>query len=71
MFIPLPMIEYVDFGSTGKYSDPELIWNTPIAPTAIKFYNSEKMGIDYKNDLFVVDANTGSNYLLKIDWLFY
>jgi len=48
-----------------------LIWNTPIAPTAIKFYNSEKMGIDYKNDLFVVDANTGSIYLLKIDWLFY
>jgi len=71
MFIPLPMIEYVDFDSTTKYSDPELISNTTIAPTAIKLYNSEKMGIDYKNDLFVADANTGSIYLLKIDWLFY
>jgi glucose/arabinose dehydrogenase len=52
----------VDFGGSGKYSPPELIWNTPIAPTAIKFYNSEKMGNEYKNDLFVADANTGSIY---------
>ena len=29
---------------SGKYSTPELIWNTPIAPTALKFYDTEKMG---------------------------
>lgn len=52
----------VNFGGSGKYSPPELIWNTPIAPTALKFYDTEKMGDDYKNDLFVADANTGSIY---------
>ncbi len=29
---------------SGKYSTPELIWNMPIAPTALKFYDTEKMG---------------------------
>jgi aldose sugar dehydrogenase len=52
----------VDFDDSGNYSPPELVWNTPIAPTAIKFYNSEKMGNVYENDLFVADANTGSIY---------
>lgn len=47
---------------SGKYSSPELISNTPIAPTAIKFYDSDRMGNEYKNDLFVADANTGSIY---------
>ena len=60
--LPSPPSNLVDFDGSGKYSPPELIWNTPIAPTAIKFYNSEKMGKDYKNDLFVADANTGSIY---------
>jgi glucose/arabinose dehydrogenase len=60
--LPSPPPSLVDFNGSGKYSDPELIWNTPIAPTAIKFYNSAKMGNDYKNDLFVADANTGSIY---------
>lgn len=57
-----PPPSLVDFGGRGKYSAPELIWNTPIAPTAIKFYNSEKIGSDYENDLFISDANTGSIY---------
>jgi len=60
--LSIPPPKLVDFDGRGKYSPPELIWNTPIAPTAIKFYNSEKMGNDYKNDLFVADANTGSIY---------
>lgn len=38
---------------SGKYSTPELIWNTPIAPTALKFYNSEKIGNDYENDFLL------------------
>lgn len=61
-FLPSHPPNLVDFDGTGKYSPPELIWNMPIAPTALKFYNSEKMGNDYKNDLFVADANTGSIY---------
>jgi glucose/arabinose dehydrogenase len=52
----------VEFGGKGKYSPPELIWMPPVAPTAIKFFNSDKLGIEYKNDVFVADANTGSIY---------
>ena len=51
----------------GKYSTPELIRNTSVAPTALKFYNSEKIGNDYENDLFVADANTGSIYHIDLD----
>jgi len=57
----------VEFGGKGKYSAPELTWNPPVAPTAIKFYNSEKMGVKYKNDVFVADANTGSIYHFDLD----
>jgi aldose sugar dehydrogenase len=52
----------VDFGGKGKYSPPEFIWIPPVAPTAIKFLSSDKLGIQYKNDVFVADANTGTIY---------
>jgi aldose sugar dehydrogenase len=54
--------ELVDFGGKGRYSPPELIWIPPVAPTAIKFFNSDKLGNQYANDVFVADANTGSIY---------
>jgi len=54
--------ELVDFSGKGKYSPPELTWLPPVAPTAIKFFDSDKFGNGYKNDMFVADANTGSIY---------
>ena len=54
--------DLVDFDGKGTYSYPELIWIPPVAPTAIKFFSSDKLGIKYRNDLFVADANTGSLY---------
>ena len=54
--------ELVDFGGKGRYSPPESIWIPPVAPTAIKFFNSDKLGNQYTNDVFVADANTGSIY---------
>jgi aldose sugar dehydrogenase len=47
----------VDFNGNGKYSAPELAWNQTMAPTAIKFLNSDKYGKEYENDVFV-----GSNF---------
>jgi glucose/arabinose dehydrogenase len=43
----------VNFSGNGKYSSPELAWNQTIAPTAIKFLNSNKYGKEYENDVFV------------------
>lgn len=42
-------------------------WIPPVAPTALKFFNSDKLGSQYKNDLFVADANTGSLYRFDLN----
>jgi aldose sugar dehydrogenase len=57
----------VDFRGNGKYSEPEFIWNVPVAPTALKFFDSNKYGAEYENDLFVADANTGSIYHFELN----
>ena len=38
-----------------------------MAPSAIKFLDSEKYGSEYKNDLLVGDANYGNIYYFKLD----
>ena len=56
----------VDFGGNGNYSEPEFIWNLPVAPTALKFFNSHKYGSQYEKDMFVADANTGTIYHFEL-----
>ena len=43
----------------GVYSWPEFVWNQTVAPTALLFLNSDKLGEQYKNDLLVAESNTG------------
>ena len=57
----------VDFNGKGMYSPPELTWIPPVAPTALKFFYSDKLGSQYKNDVFVSDANTGSLYRFDLN----
>ena len=45
----------VDFGGKGKYSDPEFVWNQTVGVTGLKFLNSNKLGKNYENDMFVGD----------------
>ena len=52
----------VDFGGVGKYSDPEFVWNITVGPTSLKFLASDKLGMDYENDLFVADIKSGNIY---------
>jgi len=52
----------VDFGGKGKYSVPEFVWKKRVAPTAIKFLDSEQLGKKYQNDLFVASFNFGEIY---------
>jgi glucose/arabinose dehydrogenase len=54
--------ELVTFNGSGKYSDPELVWNNTVSPTALLFFNSDKFGPDYKNDMFVGDYEFGRIY---------
>jgi glucose/arabinose dehydrogenase/plastocyanin len=55
----------VDFNGTGKYSPPEFTWKQTVGPTAIKFLYSDKLGKQYKNDIFVGDFHNG--YLYHFD----
>lgn len=54
--------ELVDFNGKGIYSAPEFTWNQTVGPTAIKFLDSDKLGKQYENDLFVGDNNFGNIY---------
>jgi glucose/arabinose dehydrogenase len=47
----------VKFGELGKYSNPEFTLNQTEGLTAIKFLDSDKLGKQYENDLFVGDVN--------------
>ena len=51
----------------SKYSDPVFSWKTPIGVTAIKFFDSDKLGEKYKDNIFVGDYNAGQLYFFKVD----
>jgi glucose/arabinose dehydrogenase len=52
----------VDFDGKGKYSSPEFIWNFSVGPSALRFLDSDKLGKQYRNDIFVGDVNNGNIY---------
>jgi glucose/arabinose dehydrogenase len=54
------------FDGNGIYSEPKFTWIPPVAPTAIKFLNSDKLGPEYENDLLVGDANNGNIYHFEL-----
>jgi aldose sugar dehydrogenase len=59
--------DLVSFGGHGTYSAPEFTWFNPVAPSAIKFLDTNKYGSEYKNDLLVGDANNGNIYDFNLD----
>ncbi len=62
-----PISNLFDFNGRGKYSSPEFTWNITNAPTALKFYSSEKLGKHYENDLFVADYVNGYIYHFELN----
>src|SRR5919199_1064572 len=57
----------VTFGGKGVYKAPELATLLTIAPTALKFLNSDKLGMQYQNTIFVGDVDTGNLYNFKLN----
>jgi aldose sugar dehydrogenase len=49
----------VNFEGKGHYNPPEFIWGKTIAPTALLFLDSDKLGSGYKNDMFIGSADGG------------
>lgn len=57
----------LNFGEKSNYSLPELTWADTVGPTAIKFFNSDKLGKQYENDMFVGDVRYGNIYHFELD----
>lgn len=55
-------IKFVHFDGKGKYSAPEFAWEKSIGPTALAFLGSDKLGAEYKNDIFVGSVERGIIY---------
>jgi aldose sugar dehydrogenase len=58
----------VDFQGKGKYHPPEFTWYSPqVGPTGIKFLDSNKLGEQYQDDIFVGDFHFGNLYHFKLN----
>lgn len=57
----------LNFGEKSNYSLPELTWADTVGPTAIKFFNSDILGKQYENDMFVGDVRYGNIYHFELD----
>ncbi|MDR4490250.1 MAG: PQQ-dependent sugar dehydrogenase [Candidatus Nitrosocosmicus sp.] len=58
--------DLVYFGKSS-YSEPKLTWITPIGITALKFLDSDKLGKQYQNNMFVGDINNGLLYRFMLN----
>ena len=56
-----------DFNGKGKYSEPEFTFFETVGVTAIKFFDSDKFGSEYENDLFVSDIKNGNIYHFDLE----
>jgi glucose/arabinose dehydrogenase len=57
----------VNFDGKGKYRPPEFTFAFIVAPTALKFLASDKLGAQYKNDMLVADILNGNIYRFKLN----
>jgi aldose sugar dehydrogenase len=57
----------VNMNGKGKYSGPELTWNSTVGVTGIDFLNSDNLGKQYENNLFVGDFHNGNLYNFKLN----
>jgi aldose sugar dehydrogenase len=58
---PQGLSDLVQFPGS-HYTDPKFSWFNTVAPTALAFMNSPRLGTQYDNDLFVGDFNNGNLY---------
>ena len=59
--------ELVTFDGKGKYYEPKVVWGKSTGLTSIVFLDSDKLGTQYRNDIFVGDAHNGRIYHFKLN----
>jgi aldose sugar dehydrogenase len=57
----------VNFLGSSSYADPVFSWGRAVGVTDIEFYNSDRLGDDYTNNIFVADANNGHLYFFEVN----
>ena len=62
-----PGKDLINFDGKGIYRSPEFVWNQTVGPSALKFLNSDKLGKQYENTMFVGNVNTGDLYNFKLN----
>jgi glucose/arabinose dehydrogenase len=55
------------FNANCHYSNPVFSWNQTVGPTGITFLNSNTLGKQYKNSVFVGDYNHGAIYRFELN----
>jgi glucose/arabinose dehydrogenase len=51
----------------SDYADPKFSWLNVVAPTALVFVNSARLGVGYQNNLVVGDFNNGNLYHFRVN----
>jgi aldose sugar dehydrogenase len=51
----------------SSYGDPVFSWGRAVGVTDIEFYDSDSLGDDYTNNIFVSDANNGDLYFFEVN----
>src|SRR5919202_1224812 len=62
-----PPKSLVTFGGKGVYRAPELALFETIGPTALKFLNSDRLGKQYENTIFMGDVDLGNLYNFRLN----
>lgn len=57
----------VNFLGSSSYADPVFSWGRAVGVTDIEFYNSDRLGNNYTNNIFVGDFNNGHLYYFEVN----
>jgi glucose/arabinose dehydrogenase len=59
--------ELVTFDDTGHYEEPKLVWGRSTGLTSIVFLDSDKLGDEYRNEIFVGSVHNGHIYHFNLN----
>jgi glucose/arabinose dehydrogenase len=61
------LTDLVMFNEESHYRNPKFTWAEPVNPTALEFLNSDALGQQYENDMFVGDISNGTVYRFELN----
>jgi glucose/arabinose dehydrogenase len=62
-----PDNDLVNLLGSSSYADPVFSWARSVGVTDIEFYDSDKLGNNYTNNIFVGDFNNGNLYFFEVN----